>query len=144
MPELGVIPPVARSLAQWHRMIDANDLSDLESMVHPDAVFRSPMAHTPYVSRPAVVLIINSVLKVFKDFVYYRTLASADGKSVVLEFSATVNGKKLKGIDLITFNDEGLITEFEVMVRPFSALQELGGEMSKLVKDKIPQYKGKL
>ncbi|BEI84431.1 hypothetical protein CcaverHIS002_0410350 [Cutaneotrichosporon cavernicola] len=144
MPDLAVKPAVARSLATWHRMIATDDMSDLESIVHPDAVFRSPMAFTPYESRAAVTMFLRTVLTVFKDFKYHRTLASADGLSVVLEFSASVNGKKLKGIDLVKFDEDGLIREFEVMVRPFSGLQELGSEMGKRVKDKIPQFKGKL
>ena len=51
--------------------------------------------------------------------------------SVVLEFSANVNGKALKGIDLIQFDAEGKIVDFEVMVRPMSGLQALGEEMGK-------------
>ena len=71
-----------------------------------------------------------------------RELASADGKSVVLEFSAKVNGKELKGIDLIAFNDEGKIVDFEVMVRPMSALQALGDEMAKRLAPYLAAMKG--
>ncbi len=48
-----VQPAVARSLDLWHRMIEKNDLAELSSIVHPDAVFRSPMAHTAYAPAPA-------------------------------------------------------------------------------------------
>ncbi len=51
--------------------------------------------------------------------------------SVVLEFSAKVNGKELKGIDQIRFDADGKIVDFEVMVRPISGLQALGEEMAK-------------
>jgi hypothetical protein len=122
-------------------MIAEDDMTDLESIVHPDAVFRSPMAFNPYKSREAVGIILRNVNTVFKNFTYYRSLATSDGLSVVLEFSANVNDKKLKGIDLITFDEDGLIREFEVMVRPMSGLAALGGEMGKLVKDKIPKFK---
>ncbi|MNP87064.1 hypothetical protein D3C76_1877120 [compost metagenome] len=50
---------------------------------------------------------------------------------MVLEFSARVGAKQLKGIDMIRFNEEGKIVEFEVMVRPMSALQALGDEMGR-------------
>ena len=49
----------------------------------------------------------------------------------MLEFSASVNGKALKGIDMIQFDADGKITDFEVMVRPMSGLQALGDEMGK-------------
>ena len=32
-------PPAAASLARWHAMVAAADLSGLEEIVHPDAVF---------------------------------------------------------------------------------------------------------
>lgn len=131
-------PAIAASLRQWHSMIAARDLSALPALVHPEAVFRSPMAHTPYPGRDAVVFILNTVLGVFENFTYHRELQSDDGLSVVLEFGAEVNGKQLKGIDLVRFDEQGLIREFEVMVRPMSGLQALGEEMGRRVADKLP------
>jgi hypothetical protein len=87
------------------------------------------MAHTPYPGAPVVAMILNTVIEVFEAFVYHRELATADGLSVVLEFSAKVSGKELKGIDMIRFNEHGKIVEFEVMVRPLSGLQALGEQM---------------
>lgn len=98
----------------------------LPRLLHPDAVFRSPMAHKPYTGAPVVSMILNTVLTVFEDFAYHRQLASADGRSVVLEFSARVGERELKGIDMIRFDDDGRIVDFEVMVRPMSGLQALG------------------
>lgn len=123
--------PVAASLKLWHQMIAENNLAELPSILHRKAVFRSPMAHTPYPSAQAVQVILSNVIQVFEDFKYHRELASADGHSLVLEFSAKVNGKELKGIDMVQFDAEGKITDFEVMVRPMSGLQALGDEMGK-------------
>lgn len=123
-------PLVAASLARWHQFVAARDLSALPELLHPQAVFRSPMAHSPYPGAQAVNLILNTVIKVFEDFTYHRELVSADGLSVVLEFSAKVAGRELKGIDLIRFDESGRILEFEVMVRPMSGLQALGAEMA--------------
>jgi len=74
-------------------------------------------------------MILNTVVGVFEDFVYHRELSTADGLNVVLEFSAKVGEKELKGIDMIRFNEQGKIVEFEVMVRPLSGLQALGEQM---------------
>jgi len=123
--------PVAASLKLWYQMMAENNLSELSTILHRKAVFRSPMAHTPYPSAQAVQVILTNVAQVFENFKYHRELASADGLSVVLEFSAQVNGKDLKGIDLVQFDAEGKITDFEVMVRPMSGLQALGDEMGK-------------
>ena len=75
--------------------------------------------------------LLNTVLQVFEDFVYHRELVSADGLNVVLEFSAKVGGRELKGIDMIRFDEAGKIVEFEVMVRPMSGLAALGEEMGR-------------
>jgi hypothetical protein len=122
-------PAVDRSLATWHQMIAQHDLTELPTIVHPDAVFRSPMAITPYAPRAALVLALTTVIDVFEDFTYHRQLATGNGLDVALEFSARVGDRTLKGIDLIHFDDDGLIREFEVMIRPLSGLQALGTAM---------------
>ncbi|BCG23542.1 hypothetical protein TUM18999_17330 [Pseudomonas tohonis] len=124
-------PAVAASLQRWHYLIASQDLSRLPELLHPEAVFRSPMAHTPYPGAQAVNLILNTVIQVFQDFAYHRELASADGLSVVLEFSARVGERELKGIDMIRFDEEGRIVDFEVMIRPMSGLAALGEEMGR-------------
>jgi len=129
MSELNLHPNAAASLQQWHEMIRTADLRALPDLLDPQAVFRSPMAHTPYPGAAVVSMILNTVVNVFEDFAYHRELATADGLNVVLEFSASVGGKQLKGIDMIRFNEAGKIVEFEVMVRPLSGLQALGEQM---------------
>ena len=133
---------VQESLATWHAMVAEGSMAQLASILHPKAVFRSPMAHTPYPSAQAVQLILGTVVKVFEDFTYHRSYASEDGLSVVLEFSAKVNGKELKGIDQIRFDEEGKIVDFEVMVRPMSGLQALGEEMGKRLAPYLAAMKG--
>lgn len=140
-PPKNAHPAVARSLDLWHRMVAANDLGELAGIVHPEAVFRSPMANTPYASAPALMLALSTVIQVFEDFRYHRQLASDDGLDVVLEFSARVGDKNLKGIDFIRFDEQGLIREFEVMVRPMSGLQALGTEMGRRLGDRLPAFK---
>ena len=129
---------VSQSLAHWHTMVAQGDLSSLPSILHTQAVFRSPVAHTPYPGAPVVGLILNTVSKVFTDFEYLRELSTDDGLSVVLEFSAKVNGKELKGIDMIRFDESGKIVEFEVMIRPLNALQALAGEMASRLAQYLP------
>ncbi|MBY8934626.1 hypothetical protein PS619_04951 [Pseudomonas fluorescens] len=131
MTDLNLQANVAESLKQWHEMIRTGNLSGLPSLLDPQAVFRSPMAHTPYPGAPIVSMILNTVFEVFEDFTYHRELATADGLNVILEFSAKVGSKELKGIDMIRFDERGKIVEFEVMVRPLSGLQALGEEMGR-------------
>ena len=122
-------------------MIAANDLSGLPALLHPDATFRSPMAFTPYASAKAVNLILTTVIGVFEDFEYHRELATDDGLNAVLEFSARVGAKQLKGIDLIRFDADGKIVDFEVMVRPLSGLQALGEQMGQRIGPLLAAFK---
>ncbi|WP_322049873.1 nuclear transport factor 2 family protein [Paraburkholderia bannensis] len=140
--ELNLPPAVAKSLAIWHEMVDSKDLGRLESIVHPDAVFRSPMAFKPYGPAPALLMALRTVITIFEGFTYHRQFSSADGLDIVLEFSASVQDKQLKGIDMIRFDLEGRIVEFEVMIRPFNALQVLGAEMGARLAQFLPAYKG--
>ena len=135
-------PAAAAALDQWHAMVANANLGELDALLHPDALFRSPMAHKPYASAAAVSLILNTVMGVFSNFKYHRQFASDDGLSVVLEFSANVGDKALKGIDLIEFDASGKIVDFEVMVRPMSGLQALGAEMGRRLGALLPAYSG--
>ena len=91
-------------------------------------MFRSPVAYQPYRGADRTELVLATAAAVFEDFKYHRRFV--DGNDVALEFSARIGQAELKGIDLIRFNDDGLITEFEVMVRPASGLQALGLAMA--------------
>lgn len=129
------------ALAEWHRMIANGDLSALPALLHPDALFRSPMAFKPYHSAQAVAMILGTVITIFKNFAYERQFISLDGLSVTLEFSATVGDKQLKGVDLIRFDEHGKIVEFEVMIRPINATAALGEEMGKRLGALLPAFK---
>lgn len=122
-------PAAEATLAAWHAMIRSRDTSTLPALLAADAVFRSPVANKPYAGAAAVALILQTAEKVFANFAYHRSFVSEDGHSVVLEFSAEVGDKSLKGIDMIRFGADGKIVEFEVMVRPATGVQALGEAM---------------
>ena len=132
---------VAATLKRWHEMVAAGDPSKVGEIAREDVVFRSPVAHTPYHGRDALVLALSTVITVFEDFKYHREFTTNDGKDVVLEFSAHVGGKQLKGADFIKFDDDGLIAEFEVMIRPVSGLMALGQAMGAKLEGQIDIYK---
>ncbi|HEY0192730.1 MAG TPA: nuclear transport factor 2 family protein [Kofleriaceae bacterium] len=142
VPPSRLQPAAAATLQRWHHMIATRDLAELPALVAAHAVFKSPMAHAPYESAEAVVLVLRTVLSVFEDFAYHRQLATDDGLSAVLEFSANVGDRQLRGVDLIRFDEAGQIVEFEVMVRPLSGLQALGTEMAKRLGQVLPAFKG--
>lgn len=118
------------TLSAWHRILARNAMEELDPLLSERIVFRSPVAHTPYPGKAAIRLVLKTVNTVFQNFAYHRSFVSEDGCSIVLEFSAEVDGKALKGIDMLRFDAHGLIEEFEVMVRPMSGLQALAAQMA--------------
>ena len=124
------------SIKKWHQMLETNDMSILNDLLADEVVFRSPVAYKPYEGKQVVFFILTNVIQVFQDFTYHREFFTEDGENVVLEFSANVSGKSLKGIDMIRFNNRGQIIDFEVMIRPMSGLAVLAEQMGQ----RIAQY----
>ena len=127
---------VADSLKTWHEFVTKKDPKILHDIIHPDAVFRSPMVYKPYHGRDILTFVLSQVVEIFENFTYHRELISEDGRSAFLEFTARIGDKNLKGLDLITFDAQGKITEFEVLVRPMSGLlalaEQMGERMAKI------------
>ena len=121
------------AITRWHEMLETRDMSILNELLADDVVFRSPVAFHPYPGKQVVFFILTNVVQVFENFSYHREFLSEDGNNVVLEFSVNVGDKKLKGIDMIQFNDEGQIIDFEVMIRPKSGLEALAIEMGQRI-----------
>ena len=125
----GLRPEAQSTLERWHDMLMRKDTSTLADITSDAVVFRSPAVFTPFTGKEAFVFIIGTVARIFEDFRYHRQFASADGSSAVLEFEARIGDKTLKGIDMIRFDDDGRIAEFEVMIRPANALAALAQKM---------------
>ena len=52
----------------------------------------------------------------------YTAEATAEDGTQILAFSARVRGRDIDAVDLLRVNDEGLITEFVVHIRPMLGL----------------------
>ena len=117
------------AVQKWHEMIKKRDMSILSELLADDVVFRSPVAFKPYEWKQVVYFILTNVIQVFENFTYHREFFTENEQSMVLEFTAIVSEKQLKGIDMIRFNEQGKIIDFEVMIRPMSGLAALAEQM---------------
>ena len=127
------------SIKRWHERLDTKDMSILNELLAEDVVFRSAVAFNPYPVKQVVFFILTNVIQVFENFTYHREFYTEDGLNVVLEFSANVGEKKLKGIDMIRFNENGQIVDFEVMIRPKSGLEALAVQMGQRMAAFMPK-----
>lgn len=115
-----------KGLANWHRVIEAGSRpEDLAAIIAEDAVFHSPVVHTPQVGRTITVAYLAAAGQTLGNpsFKYLREII--DGNDLVLEFSTEMEGIQVNGIDMITFDDEGIIKDFKVMVRPLKAVNKV-------------------
>ncbi|GAA1244787.1 nuclear transport factor 2 family protein [Kitasatospora nipponensis] len=111
----------------FRKAVEAHDHQAIPALLAPDAVFLSPVAFAPYEGRAMVAAILRGADRVFEDFRYVREIA--DGASLALMFKARVGGREVHGCDFLELDDEGLIKELCVMVRPLSAANALSEAM---------------
>ncbi len=136
----GLSPSAQETLKGWHRFVETKSQEALRPLFAETTVFRSPFVHLPIPGRPASLLILGAVVQIFENFRYHRTFV-AGPHDVALEFSANIGELDLKGIDLVKFDSTGKIIEFEVMIRPFKALQALSTQMSDRIGPELAKYK---
>jgi limonene-1,2-epoxide hydrolase len=109
--------------------IEAQDLDAAVALLREDVVFRSPVVFTPYEGRAALRQILAAVMDVFGDFRYVREIGADGARDHALVFEARVGDKQLQGCDFISFDSDGAIEEFTVMVRPMQAMLALAEAM---------------
>jgi predicted SnoaL-like aldol condensation-catalyzing enzyme len=115
-----------QGVAAWHAYMESGGDADLLSaQLADDAVFHSPVVHSPQEGKAKVMMYLLSAAKVLGNdsFTYVREII--DGNDALLEFTSEIDGIKINGIDLIRFDDDGKIKDFKVMVRPVKAVNKL-------------------
>lgn len=107
--------------------------ADNASLFSEDVVFRSPVVFKPYEGREQVLTVLRAAERVLVaggKFRYLHQLEDSNERVAILEFATDVKGKHVEGIDKLSFDEAGLITELKVMLRPASALQVVGAGMA--------------
>lgn len=123
--------PIA--LETWHRLVRTSDPAGLWDLLAEDAVFHSPVVHTPQRGRQLAFWYLAAAFKVFfnDSFRYVREVV--DGPHAVLEFQTEIDGIVVNGVDMITWNDDGRIVDFKVMLRPLKAINLIHQKMAQML-----------
>ncbi|WP_336113407.1 nuclear transport factor 2 family protein [Streptomyces sp. PTD9-10] len=109
--------------------VEAGDLEAVEALLADDVVFTSPAVFKPYPGKAITAAILRGVFQVFQDFRYVREIGAPDASDHALVFTARVGDRELTGCDFLHVNEDGLIDDFMVMVRPLSGAQALAAAM---------------
>jgi hypothetical protein len=117
-------------MSSFRKAVEARDPDAMAATLAENVVFRSPVAFRPYPGKAITAAILRGVLRVFEDFRYVRELSGDEGRDHALVFEARIGDARVEGCDFLHFDDDGLIDEFTVMVRPLSAAQALSEAMA--------------
>ena len=124
----------AAGVAAWHAyMENGGDPQALRAMLADDAVFHSPVVHTPQEGQDKVFAYLHAASHALggDDFRYLREIV--DGDQAMLEFATTLDDIQINGVDIIRWNDEGKIVDFKVMVRPLKAINKVWEKMGAML-----------
>jgi SnoaL-like protein len=111
---------IVSTASAFRTAVERQDIEAARELLAPDIVFHSPVTFHPFLGRDTVMGLLTLVAQTFEDFRYTDELAMDDGHALI--FKASVAGKELEGIDLLRFDEQGLIADFTVMLRPLSGL----------------------
>lgn len=118
---------------RFRAAVEAGNIDEGSEFFREDAVFRSPVLFKPYEGREQVLKVLGAaerVLGLGGKFRYVHQLEDPNDRVAILEFATEVDGRQVEGIDKLSFDDDGLIAELKVMIRPASALQLVGAKMA--------------
>ena len=118
---------------EWHRLVRERDAAALQGLLDADAVFHSPVVHTPQRGRPLVFAYLGAALQVFgaPEFRYLREIRGES--EAMLEFETVIDGVQVNGVDIIRWNQAGRIVDFKVMIRPLKAINAVHQRMAALL-----------
>src|ERR1700712_2963481 len=104
----------------FRRAAEAKDLDLLRETLAEDVVLHSPILFKGFEGRDMAMVVLSNVIEVFEDFRYLDEV-HGDG-TVVLRFAAKGDGKfEIEGIDYLTLDEEGRVTDLTSFLRPQKA-----------------------
>ena len=122
---------MACALAMWHDIVRTGDASTLDTLIADDAVFHSPVVHTPQVGKAIVVKYLTAAANALLNGSFHYVREMVDERQAMLEFQVTLDDIVINGVDHIRWNDDNQIIEFKVWVRPLKGMQKLHQWMAK-------------
>ena len=121
------------ALAGWHRLVEEKNPSGLAELLADDAVFYSPVVHAPQMGKAITIQYLSAAFHVFFNSSFHYVREVVGDQDAVLEFEVEIDGVVVNGVDMIRWNDDGLITEFKVMLRPLKAINLIHQKMGAML-----------
>lgn len=124
---------IEQVIEKWHAFVRGETTQGLEELLADDVEFFSPIVFTPQRGKEIAALYLLAASQTLGQggFRYVKEVLTGD--VAMLEFETTVDGKYVNGIDIIRINEEGLIVEFRVMIRPLQAVNAVHAAMGAML-----------
>jgi hypothetical protein len=106
--------------ARFRSAVEHQDIDAARELFAEEIVFHSPATFHPFVGRETVMALLALVAQTFEEFRYTDEFAIEGAHALV--FRASIGGREIEGLDLLRLDDDGLIADFTVMLRPLSGL----------------------
>ncbi len=120
------------ALANWHKIVASRNPEGLDDILAEDCVFYSPVVHSPQRGRELTRLYLTGAMHVLGDRFHYVKEVIGD-RQAVLEFVCEVDDLEVNGVDIMSFDPEGRISEFKVMLRPLKAVNAVHARMREML-----------
>jgi hypothetical protein len=118
-------------LRHWQRVVNARAWDQLPDLLSDIVTYRNPSPFDPLQGKDLLVAVLGAVFTIVQDFTYLRSFGGANGH--VLEFSAKVGDAPVFGVDILTFDASGKVTDLIVMMRPAGTALALEAEPGRLL-----------
>ncbi len=120
-------------LHTWHEFIKTGDTGIFEKLLADDVVFHSPVVWSPQHGKALTSMYLIGAMHVLGkgNFHYKKEIIAAN--QACLEFETQIGDITVNGVDILTWNPEGKITEFKVMIRPIKALNLVWEKMAEML-----------
>ena len=119
----------------WNQVVQTRDAAALARLLADDVVFESPVVHTPQAGKAITLAYLSAAMLVLNNTSFRYRNQWFGPQSAVLEFESTVEGIVINGVDMISWNAQGQINGFKVMVRPLKAVNKLHELMARALQD---------
>ncbi len=121
------------TLATWHNIVSSSNIDDLDSLISEDCVFHSPVVHTPQIGKDLTIKYLSAAFKIFTNGTFEYVREVKNNNQAVMEFQLYINDIIINGVDIISWNAEGKIIDFKVMIRPLKAVKTIHENMGKIL-----------
>tara|TARA_B100000953_G_scaffold236476_1_gene197968 strand:+ start:2273 stop:2659 length:387 start_codon:yes stop_codon:yes gene_type:complete len=120
-------------ISKWHQVVELRDYNLLKEILSENVIFYSPVIYTPQKGKSITLNYLVAASEVFNSSNFKYTKEIINNKFASLEFKLTIDDTEINGIDLISWNEEGLITEFKVFIRPLQGVNLIHKLMHKML-----------